>query len=219
MEEREGVFNFFVDKSKSMDYGNKNKKDTALKVVAALSYIALNNLDRVNISTMDNGDIQSIKSAAGNKAFQRILRELENIEFDGKTDLTKSIKKRPLTPRGVSVVISDFLNNDGLKDLEDALKYLAFKKQDIILVQILSNEEIDPEFNNEITFIDSETGENVKMSLTPSLIKEYKNTLKSYKKSIEDITRKYGGKFISVNSSMEIEEIILGEFSKKRVLY
>ncbi len=71
-------------------------------------------------------------------------------------------------------MVSDFLNNDGLKDLEDALKYLAFKKQDIILVQILSNEEIDPEFNNEITFIDSETGENVKMSLTPSLIKSIK---------------------------------------------
>ncbi len=156
-----------------MDYGNENKKDTALKVVAALSYIVLNNLDRVNINTMDSGDIQSIKSAAGNKAFQRILRELENIEFDGKTDLTSSIKKRPLTPRGVSIVVSDFLNNEGLKDLEDALKYLAFKKQDIILVQILSNEEINPEFNNEITFIDSETSENVKMSLTPSLIKEY----------------------------------------------
>ncbi|WP_458339891.1 DUF58 domain-containing protein, partial [Clostridium perfringens] len=93
------------------------------------------------------------------------------------------MKKRPLTPRGVSVVVSDFLNNEGLKDLEEALKNLAFKKQDIILVQILSNEEINPEFNNEITFIDSETGENVKMSLTPSLVKEYKNTLKAYKKS------------------------------------
>ena len=168
---------------------------------------------------MDSGDIQSIKSAAGNKAFQRILKELENVEFDGKTDLTSSIKKRQLTPRGVSVVVSDFLNNEGLKGLDDALKYLAFKKQDIILVQILSNEEINPEFNNEITFIDSETNENVKMSLTPNLIKEYKNTLKNYKKSIEDITKKYGGKFISVNSSMEIEDIILGEFSKKRVLY
>lgn len=40
MEEREGVFNFFIDKSKSMDYGKDNKKDTALKIVAALSYIA-----------------------------------------------------------------------------------------------------------------------------------------------------------------------------------
>ncbi len=219
MEEREGIFNFFIDKSKSMDYGTVNKKDTALKVVAALSYIALNNLDRVNISTMDNGNVESIKSAAGNKAFQRILRELENLEFKGSTDLAKSIKKRPLSPRGVSVIVSDFFNNQGLKDLEDALKYLAFKKQDIILVQILSEEELNPEFNNEITFIDSETNENIKMSLTPNIIKEYKATLKVYKKSIEDLAKKYGGKFISVSSGMEIEEIILGEFNKKRVLY
>lgn len=219
MEEREGIFNFFIDKSKSMDYGAVNKKDTALKTVAALSYIALNNLDRVNISTMDNGNVESIKSAAGNKAFQRILRELENLEFKGSTDLAKSIKKRPLSPRGVSVVVSDFFNNQGLKELEDALKYLAFKKQDIILVQILSEEELNPEFNNEITFIDSETNENVKMSLTPNIIKEYKSTLKIYKKSIEDLAKKYGGKFISVSSGMEIEEIILGEFNKKRVLY
>ncbi|MBE6052299.1 MAG: DUF58 domain-containing protein [Clostridium sartagoforme] len=219
MEEREGVFNFFIDKSKSMDYGDINKKGTALKVVAALSYIALNNLDRVNISTMDSGSIENIKSAAGNKAFRRILKELEKLEFSGDTDLTKSIKKRPLNPRGVSVVVSDFLNNSGIRELEDALKYLAFKKQDIILVQILADEEINPDFNNEITFIDCETNENVKMSLTPNIIKEYKRTLESYKKSIEDLTKKYGGKFISVNSSMEIEEIILGEFSKKRVLY
>lgn len=93
MEEREGVFNFFIDKSKSMDYGAVNKKDTALKIVAALSYIALNNLDRVNISTMDSGNIENIKSAAGNKAFQRVLRELDSLEFKGSTDLIKSIKR------------------------------------------------------------------------------------------------------------------------------
>ena len=219
MEEREGVFNFFIDKSKSMDYGESSKKDTALKAAAALSYIALNNLDRVNISTMDSGEIDSMKSAAGNKAFRRILKELEDIEFNGSTDLTKSIKRRPLSPRGVSIVISDFLNNEGTSNLEEALKYLAFKKQDIILLQILSEEEINPDFNNEITFIDSETGENVKMSITPNIIKESKSMLKSYNKSIESLARKYGGKFISVSSSMEIEDIILGEFSKKRVLY
>ncbi|GAB6169837.1 DUF58 domain-containing protein [Clostridium carnis] len=219
MEEREGVFNFFLDKSKSMDYGEKNKKDTALKVIGALSYIALNNLDRVNINTMDDGNIQSIKSATGNKGFQRILRELESIEFNGKTNLSKSIKKRPLASRGVSIVVSDFLNNQGLTDLEDGLKYLAFKKQQIVLVQVLSEEEINPEFSNEVTLIDSETGEEVKMSLTPSLIKEYKNTLKLYNKSVEDLTKKYGGKFISISSSNSIEEIILDKFSKKKVLY
>ena len=102
MEEREGVFNFFIDKSKSMDYGKDNKKDTALKIVAALSYIALNNLDRVNISTMNNGVIENLKTSTGNRGFQKILRDLENISFDGTTDLSESIKKRPLNLRGIS---------------------------------------------------------------------------------------------------------------------
>lgn len=219
MEEREGVFNFFLDKSKSMDYGEENKKNTALKIIAALSYIALNNLDRVNINLLSNGESDNLKTIAGSKTFQKILLDLEKIEFDGSTDLTNSIKKRNIKQRGVSVIVSDLLNNTGLKDLEEGLKYLAYKKQEIILVQVLSKEEINPLFNNEITFIDSETNENIKLSLTPALIKEYKNTLLNYQKSIENMVKKYGGKFISVNSSMEIEEIILGEFGKKRVLY
>ena len=219
MEEREGVFNFFIDNSKSMDYGEENKKDAALKVVGALSYVAINNLDRVNINTMDSGLIKSLKSATGNKGFQRILKELENMKFEGHTDLAQSIKKRNIKTRGISIVVSDFLSNDGLNTLEDGLKYLAFKKQEIILVQILAEEEINPQFNNEITFIDSETSEELKMSLTPSIIKEYKNTLKSYNQQIEALAKKYGGKFISVSSSRSIEEVILNDFSKKRVLY
>ncbi|WP_300382053.1 DUF58 domain-containing protein [Clostridium sp.] len=219
MEEREGVFNFFLDKSRSMDYGEANKKNTSLKIIAALSYIALNNLDRVNINLLSNGDSDNLKTIAGSKTFQKILLDLEKIEFDGSTDLTNSIKKRNIKQRGISVIVSDLLNNTGLKDLEEGLKYLAYKKQEIIVVQVLSEEEINPLFNNEITFIDSETNENIKLSLTPSLIKDYKNTLLNYQKSIENIIKKYGGKFIPVSSSMEIEEIILGEFGKKRVLY
>ena len=120
MEEREGLFNFFIDKSKSMDYGKYNKKETALKIVAALSYIALNNLDRVNISTMNDGVIENLKTSTGNKGFQKILRDLENINFDGSTDLSSSIKKRHLNLRGISIVVSDFLNNSGLEGLEEA---------------------------------------------------------------------------------------------------
>ena len=219
MEEREGVFNFFIDKSKSMDYGKDNKKNTALKIVAALSYIALNNLDRVNISTMNDGSLENIKTSTGNRGFQKILMDLEKIKFDGTTDLSSSIKKRPLSMRGISIVVSDFLNNEGLESLEDGLKYLAYKKQEIILVQVLCDEEINPDFNNEITLIDSETGENIKLSVTPALINEYKETLKIYNEKVEALAKKYDGKLISVNSSMNIEEIILSEFSKRKVLY
>ena len=92
--------------------------------------------------------------------------------------------------RGVSIVVSDFLNNSGLEGLEEGLKYLAYKKQEIILVQVLCEEEINPEFNNEITLVDSETGENIKLSVTPALIKDYKETLKKYNDRIEALVKK-----------------------------
>ena len=168
---------------------------------------------------MNDGVIENLKTSTGNKGFQKILRDLENINFDGSTDLSSSIKKRHLNLRGISIVVSDFLNNSGLEGLEEGLKYLAYKKQEIILVQVLCEEEINPEFNNEITLVDSETGENIKLSVTPALIKDYKETLKKYNDSIEALVRKYGGKLITVNSSMNIEEIILNEFSKRKVLY
>ena len=166
---------------------------------------------------MNDGIVENLKTSTGNRGFQKILRDLEALEFNGTTDLAKSIKKRPLNLRGISIVVSDFLNNSDLESLEDGLKYLAYKKQEIILVQVLCEEEINPEFNNEITLIDSETGENIKLSVTPSLIKDYKETLKNYNEQIENLARKYGGKLITVNSSMNIEEIILSEFSKRKV--
>ena len=82
---------------------------------------------------MNDGVIENLKTSTGNKGFQKILRDLENINFDGSTDLSSSIKKRHLNLRGISIVVSDFLNNSGLEGLEEGLKYLAYKKQEIII--------------------------------------------------------------------------------------
>lgn len=219
MEEREGIFNFFVDTSKSMDYGESNKGTTALRVAGALSYIILNNLDRVNINTLNNGRLGLIKGGNGKSSFQRILKELEEIKFEGSTSLSDSIKKRDLSGKGLAIVISDFMNNNGLDELESGLKYLAFKKQEIILIQILSDEEIEPSPDSEVTLVDSETGEKIKMTLNTRVIKEYQKTLKNFNLSLDNLVKKYGGKLIQVKSSKSIEEIILSDLGENRVIY
>lgn len=218
MEEREAVFNFFLDKSKSMDFGEKNKKVIALRVVAALSYIAINNLDKVIINTIDSGNIAEIKGGVGNKGFQRLLKELENIDFEGKTDLASSIMKRKITNRGISIVVSDFFNNGGLEELERGIKYLAYKKQQIILVQVLCEEEENPTVDGEVTLIDAETNEEIKITLNHKIITEYKKTLKSYNEELEKMIQKYGGKLVKVNTNATLEEIILEDFARKRII-
>ena len=84
---------------------------------------------------------------------------------------------------------------------------------------MLCEEELNPSIYNEVTVIDSETGEQIKLSITEALIEEYKNTLRNFNKRLEVLAKKYGGKFISVNSSKSIEEIVLNDFNKKKVIY
>ena len=218
MEEREGVFNFFLDKSKSMDQGDDNKGEMALKIVAALGYITINNLDRIVVSGLEDGNIVELGSGTGKKTFQKLLRDLNNIEFNGTTNLGESIRKRKITGRGVSIVVSDFLNNGGLENLEEGLKYLAFKKQQIILIQVLSKEDIEPIIDEEVTLIDSETREEVKITLNYKVIEEYKKTLKNYNENLKNIAKKYGAKVIFVRADESLEKVILDKFTRNNVV-
>lgn len=218
MEEREGVFNFFLDKSKSMDQGDDNKGEMALKIVAALGYITINNLDRIVVSGLEDGNIVELGSGTGKKTFQKLLRDLNNIEFNGTTNLGESIRKRKITGRGVSIVVSDFLNNGGLENLEEGLKYLAFKKQQIILIQVLSKEDMEPTIDEEVTLIDSETREEVKITLNYKVIEEYKKTLKNYNENLKNIAKKYGAKVIFVRADESLEKVILDKFTRNNVV-
>lgn len=218
MEEREGVFNFFLDKSKSMDQGDDNKGEMALKIVASLGYITINNLDRIIVSGLEDGNIVDLGSGTGKRTFQKLLRDLNNIEFSGATNLGESIRKRKITGRGVSIVVSDFLNNGGLENLEEGLKYLAFKKQQIILVQVLSKEDMEPTIDEEVTLIDSETREEVKMTLNYKVIEEYKKALKTYNNNLKNMANKYGAKIVFVRSDESLEKVILDKFTRNNVV-
>ena len=218
MEEREGVFNFFLDKSKSMDQGDDNKGEMALKIVASLGYITINNLDRIIVSGLEDGNIVDLGSGTGKRTFQKLLRDLNNIEFNGATNLGESIRKRKITGRGVSIVVSDFLNNGGLENLEEGLKYLAFKKQQIILVQVLSKEDREPTIDEEVTLIDSETREEVKMTLNYKVIEEYKKALKTYNNNLKNMAKKYGAKIVFVRSDESLEKVILDKFTRNNVV-
>lgn len=148
-----------------------------------------------------------------------LLKELEKIEFSGKTELSKAICKRKINNKGVSIVVSDFFNNEGVESLEEGIKYLAYKKQQIVLIQVLCEEEENPSLEEEVTLIDSETKEKIKLNLNYKMIQAYKDELKKYNERLEKLVMKYGGILVTVNTNKSIEEIILNDFGKKKIIY
>lgn len=218
MEEREGIFNIFIDKSKSMDYGVINKKNTALQIAAALSYIALNNLDRVYVNLLEEDRISLLQGGTGKRGFQTILSELEKLNFEGSAHIGNAVLRKKINNRGVSILISDFLDNEGLESIERAVKYLAYKKQQIILIQVLSQEEINPSVENEVTIVDCESSEKVKLTLNNKVISAYKKALNDFNKKLEALAVKHGGVFVSVESGRSLEEVILKDLGRKGVI-
>jgi uncharacterized protein (DUF58 family) len=210
MEEKEGIFQIFIDTSRSMCFGEVPKSKMALQVAGALSYIILNNLDRVYINEMKENSLTRGKGVTGGAAFSHVLNDLNRITFDGKTTLNKTILSRQVQAGGVSVIISDFLDREGI---EDAMKYLAFKKQAVVLIQILSREEMDVNYEGTLNILDMETSERVKITMSNATIKKYKEQMEDLRSRLQRLAGKYGAHYIFIRSDGDLLYEMLHGFS------
>ena len=216
MEEREAMVNIFIDSSSSMYFGEPKKSLTAQKLSGVLAYLALNNLDRVCINSLSGVLVKQSAVFNGRGAFQRCAGFLEDMQFDGTTDLNSCIKKKEFKGSGVSIILSDFFTTGGI---EDAVKYLLYKKQQVVLVHILAPEELDPAMEGQIRLLDSETGEARDISVTPVLLKQYEKELKAFMNNIREYCSRMGVGYIQVSSEGLIEKIVFEEFTKAGIVY
>lgn len=209
MEEREAMVNIFVDSSKSMDFGEPKKSIASLRIAGVLAFLALNNLDRVCINSVSERNLNKSQALMGKNMFNHCITYLQGLEFSGRTTLSEAIKRKELTARGISIVISDFFTEG---DIEEIIKYLSFKKQQVILIQMLSPEELNPELSGELRLIDSETGLAKNVSVTAAVLKKYNMHLNSFTRRIKECSSKMGATYVQVSSSEPIEKILFEKF-------
>lgn len=209
MEEKEGIFNVFIDTSKSMDYGEYKKSVRAQQLAGALAYIILNNLDRVYVTQVREGELTVGKGVTGRTSYRKVMQDIQSMEFNGNTRLNDAIKSRNITQRGVSIIISDFLDPVGV---EDAIKYLLYKKQEIVLIQVLAREEVDVTLEGTVNLTDIETGEEMKITVTKSVIDRYMTELQGLKNNLEKMAKKYHMTYMSTVSDESFDKVLFEGF-------
>lgn len=210
MEEKEGIFHILIDGSSSMLYG-KDKK--ARQLAAMLSYMAMKNLDRVYVSFLyENGEVQTTKGLTGHRAFEELLVTLENMRFYGKTGLLDSVRRLPFHGAGMTILISDFFD---YTDKDALFKFLAYQKQETVLLHLLSPEEEKPDFMGSSSLVDEETGEELRLTMSSQTKKEYQKSLSKMKEELEKGLKRYGGRYFACVTDKEPERAIL-ELSAKR---
>lgn len=204
-EEKEGVFRIFIDGSKSMDFGEHKKSVLARRIVGMLSYIVLNNQDRVYVNHITEKEVIAGKGMTGKQSFGKILNQLENMEFTGSVNLKERITGTKFVGRGTTILISDFFDQP---DLEEMLRYLAYHKQEIVLVQTLAKEEVQPDLEGHLNLIDVESREDMKVSMSNSVLRAYDKTLKEFQDSLREAARTYQANFLWVHTEEALDKFI-----------
>lgn len=214
MEEKEAFYHIFVDSSASMNFGEKKKSDMALKLAAVFVWLVQKQLDRVEILTLSDGRLDRTSPITGRSSFARMLDELEKVSFGGTTGINEAISRAKINGRGVTIIISDFLDPEGI---DEAIKFLNFKRQEVMLLQVLAHEEI--EFDEEGTFAikDMETSDEVRVTMSRQTIKNYQKTLESHNQKIQRLAKKYGCAYMQITSDEDIEKVVFETMKQKGI--
>lgn len=222
-DERQMHTQIFLDYSASMGKNDPEKAEYAIAVAAALGYLSVHNMDKVSFKLMRGNACDDKRGViVGKRAFFDAVGELENLEFDGETSIDGSILSCTDlgSSDGLAVIISDFFSET---DWKKAIDYLSFKKKQILLVQILTREEIDPSYTGRVHLVDSETlsiedERNMKIKIDRSNLLAYEQALKFQQDELRTYCHSRGADFISICTDQPVEKVLFKELLKVGII-
>jgi len=219
-EETNLISHIFVDVSKSMNFkydGKVTKLDYATNLAAALSYIMINQQDSVGLVTYAD-EIQSYLPPKSNRIYlTNLLTALAKVKPDGKTNISRCLDSvaEKIKKRGLTIIISDFF--DDIEATISALKQIHFKKNEVIVFQILDPIEKSFGFDRDAIFVDMETEE--KLSSQPHHIqKAYQEAMAEFLGRIKKECLNLGIEYNLIETTQPFDKALMSYFSKRAKL-
>lgn len=263
LEEEDLSLHLVLDASESSDCGEPNKFLFMQRAAMALGYVGLVNLNRVTAtifggymgaaptrerapssSSPDDAEApagtfaltHAIKDLRGRRRTHDLARFLCSVRPGGSPNFTEACRRIALTRKGkgVMLVFSDFLLKEGY---ETGLKMLVGKGYDVILVQVLSPQEIDPTGRTRTTpsgesstqeargglvgdlrLKDVEDGDMAEITISAPLLKRYKTNLAAYCNQLRDFAARREIAVMTMPSDTPIDKLVLDSLRKRGVL-
>jgi len=207
LEEEDLHFYILVDNSLSMNFGTPTKLKYARQVAAALGFVGLVNLDRVVVEAFNDRLVQSTPALRGRRSFWRLLEFLDQVEPAGPSDMARAMRTFSFkcSGKGVVILISDFMDKGGY---EDALRFLIARQLDIYVLQVLSQEEIEPPMVGDLKLEDVEDGDIAEVTVSAALLDRYKRNLAAYRNTLSEFCTRRGVSYLFTSNQVPFERLI-----------
>ena len=212
MEEQESLVTVLLDASASM----AAKWASARSAAEAVGYLALTGGDRLNIQVLKNGRALRSPQLSGRAAFPRLTGFLDTCGPDGnESTLTEAVKHTEGLKKGLCFLITDGYTEDALKE---ALDYLRYLKQETAVIQVMSGEELRPDYAGAVRLTDSESGEKLDLLADRAALDAYQDALADFLKSIRENCASREAPYMMLDSEKSFEESFIPLLSQSRMI-
>jgi len=209
LEEEDLHFHILIDNSLSMDFGTPSKLHYARQVAAALGFVGLVNQDRVALHVINSDLSATLSPLRGRKSLWRMMEFLQRLTpSEGQSNLRQALRTFSMrnTGRGLAVLLSDFMDKDGF---EEPLRYLVARQMDVYVIQVLSQEEVEPELLGDLRLIDVEDNDVTEVTANALLIKRYKENLAAYQEALKEFCSQRGIAYLFTTNQLPFEKLVL----------
>jgi uncharacterized protein (DUF58 family) len=207
-EEEDLHFYLLIDNSLSMDFGTPTKLHYARQVAAALAFVGLVNMDRVVINVFSDSLTQTLPAVRGRRSLWRVLDFLQKLQSAGPSNLLEPLRTFTMksSGKGVVVLLSDMMDKNGY---EEALRYLIARQFDVYVIQVLSQEELEPDLLGDLKLVDIEDSDEAEISVSGALLQRYKQNLAAFKAGLQDFCNRRGITYLTTSNQVPFDRLVL----------
>lgn len=213
-EEEDLHIHLLLDTSGSMRTGDGRKADYARRVVAALGWIGLANLDRVAVVPFADRAMARLPASRGRSQVWKLLRFVASPPEGVRTDLRESFRTflaQTARKRGLVVVVSDLEDERSWQDAVDQLRY---HRMEPLLIHVHDLRDLEPALNGDVELEDCETGERLLVTVTPELLRAYRAEALARLDAAETWCRSRGVLYFRAPVQLPFDELVLQIFRK-----
>lgn len=205
-----------VDLSKSMRIGNKLQR--AGEVAGALGYIALKDQNRLGVYPFSKG-IDIDNAWYPRSGFQQTLtffEYLDNLKPQTETDFNHSMTQfaHLRFNRGLVVVLSDMFSEQGY---EEGLIALRSGGYSVVVMQLLAEEDINPELLQEVWLTSIEQGPSRRRLNGPESVDIYLQAVRDYNDKLQEFCHHHEIGHLRLPVTMPLEQVVFEQL-RGRVL-
>lgn len=218
LDERQLHTKIYIDGSQSMGFGNGKKGELALQIAATIAYLSVCELDRVSVYVIEGDKVMEvIHSISGRERYFAEIGKLNDVWFSGDNWISEAILPSDVGyGDGLTVIISDFLTDN---NYESAIDYLADKKRDLLCVQVLTSEEINPKVRGKNIFYDSENSEkSYRKNINKDIIKAYREAVQYVQDRLMNYCNSRNAQYMLVRDDKPLDEIFFENLTALGVL-